>query len=257
MKKKVYNVSLALIALSTLFLSACEKEDKDAISMEEVNKGIQTITTNGKEYMVVDLGLASGNLWPTCNIGADSPEEAGLFFAWGEKQPKTSYEWDSYLLCDGDGLSLNKYCTNATYGKVDNITQLELTDEAPGTILGEGWRIPTESDFRELLTSRNCEAKWCKLNGVGGFLFTSVRKGYEGNSIFIPLAGMKDHSSIRFAEEYGWLWCNSIYYNGEKSVYVTTDASVLCLQHNDVDNHIISSRTRYLGLPIRPVYVGE
>lgn len=257
MKKKVYNVSLALIALLSLSLSGCEKEDKDAISMDVVNKGIQVITTNGKDYQVVDLGLASGNLWPTCNIGANSPEEAGSFFAWGEKETKKSYEWSTYLWSNGDGLSLKKYCTNARYGTIDQVTQLELADEAPEMIMGKGWRIPTESDFRELLTTRNCEAKWCKLNGVGGFLFTSVRKGYEGNSIFIPLSGMKDHTSIRFAEEYGWFWCNSIYYNGEKSEFVTTEASVLCLQHNDVDNHIISSRTRYLGLPIRPVYVGD
>ena len=35
----------------------------------------------------VDLGLPSGTLWATCNVGANSPEEYGDYFAWGETEP--------------------------------------------------------------------------------------------------------------------------------------------------------------------------
>lgn len=257
MKKNLLALSIALISFSAVILTSCEKEDKDAISMNDVNVGAKPITVNGKEYEVVDLGLTTGVLWATCNMGASSPEETGLLYAWGENATKETYEWANYSWSNGDEVSIYKYCTNSRYGTVDNKTTLELADEAPNTVLGEGWRIPSESDFRDLLTTRNCTSKWCKLNGVGGYLFTSVRKGYEGNSIFIPLAGMLDHNKTRFAGEYGWYWCNTLYYDSENQKSVTTEASVLWLEHTDVDNHIIKSRPRSVGIPIRPIYVGK
>jgi hypothetical protein len=257
MKKNLLALSIALLSFSATFLTSCEKEDKDAISMNDVNVGAKPINVNGKDYEVVDLGLTTGVLWATCNMGASSPEETGLLFAWGENTTKQSYEWGNYGWSNGDELSIYKYCTNAQYGTVDNKTTLELADEAPNATLGEGWRIPSESDFRDLLTTRNCTAKWCKLNGVGGYLFTSVRKGYEGNSIFIPLAGMLDHNKTRFAGQYGWYWCNTLYYDSENQKSITTEASVLWLEHTDIDNHIIKSRPRSVGLPIRPIYVGK
>ena len=258
MKKNLLALSIALVSFSAALLTSCEKKDKDAISMNDVNVGAEPITVNGIDYEVVDLGLTTGVLWATCNLGATSPEQTGSLYSWGEKQTKKTYEWSNYIWSDGENTpNLSKYCTDSKYGTIDNISTLELSDEAPNAQLGEGWFIPSESDFRDLLTTRNCTAKWCKLNGVGGYLFTSVRKGYEGNSIFIPLAGMLDHDKTRFKGEYGWYWCNSLYYDGEKQKSVTTDASVLCLQHNDVDNHIISSRPRSVGLPIRAIYVRQ
>ena len=50
-----------------------------------------------EEHEYVDLGLPSGTLWATCNVGANSPEEFGYFFAWGETQPKEDYSWDTYI----------------------------------------------------------------------------------------------------------------------------------------------------------------
>lgn len=258
MKKISLTLSIALVFFSATLLSSCEKEDKDAISMNDVNVGAKPITVNGKDYEVVDLGLTTEVLWATCNMGATSPEQTGLLFAWGENETKQFFEWSNYRWSNGENTAnFNKYCTDSKYGTVDNIATLEISDEAPNAILGEGWRIPTESDFRDLLTTRNCTAKWCKLNGVGGYLFTSVRKGYEGNSIFIPLAGMLDHTKTRFEGEYGWYWCNTLYYDRENQKSVTTEASVLCLQHNEIDNHTIGSRPRSVGLPIRPIYVGK
>lgn len=63
MKKFLPVLSIVIASFSTLLLSGCEKEDPDAIKMEDVNKGIQIkIGADGKEYQVVDLGLTSGNL---------------------------------------------------------------------------------------------------------------------------------------------------------------------------------------------------
>ena len=38
-------------------------------------------TINGRDF--VDLGLPSGTLWATSNVGANKPEEFGDYFAWG------------------------------------------------------------------------------------------------------------------------------------------------------------------------------
>ncbi len=50
---------------------------------------------NGHE--AVDLGLPSGTLWATCNVGASSPEELGDYFAWGETKPKEKYSDENYM----------------------------------------------------------------------------------------------------------------------------------------------------------------
>ncbi len=64
---------------------------------------------NGHEY--VDLGLPSGTLWATCNVGASSPEEFGDYFAWGEITPKVIYYWDTYkYISDSDGFTHIRKC---------------------------------------------------------------------------------------------------------------------------------------------------
>ncbi len=253
MKKSYLILSVALVSFAAILVSGCEKEDPDAISMDIVNKGIQVVEgADGKQYEVVDLGLTSGNLWAVCNIGASSPEQAGSFYAWGELEPKQSYEWSNYTWNDGNAVATESSITK--YSSTDGLINLQKSDDMPNVKLGDGWFIPSESDFKELLTTRNCTVKWCKLNGVGGYLFTSVRKGYEGNSLFLPLSGMKDHNIVKWDGQYGWYWCNSIYYDGEKQKLFTTEASVMMLGHTDLDNHYISSRTRNMGLPIRPIF---
>ena len=123
--------------------------------------------------------------------------------------------------------------------------------------------IPERKDFNELMAKKNCDVKWGKLNGVGGFLFTSVRKGYEGNSIFIPLAGINEFDKVTRSGRFGWYWCNELYYDlGDgtdpefKEHYESNDAYTLWLEHTDIDNHYVNSRPRRAGLPIRPVFKG-
>lgn len=63
----------------------------------------------------VDLGLTTGTLWATCNVGATSPEEYGDYFAWGETEPKSDYSWSTYKY-GGSSNQLTKYCNNSSYG---------------------------------------------------------------------------------------------------------------------------------------------
>ncbi|MBE6326012.1 MAG: hypothetical protein E7077_02935 [Bacteroidales bacterium] len=151
----------------------------------------------GHDY--VDLGLSSGIMWATCNIGALKPYELGDYFAWGEVTPKEDYSESLYKW--GTMFNLTKYCTNPTslktYGKIDNKKMLEIEDDAAAVNWGNGWRMPTISEMTELKES--CE--WEKVEnfmgkGVVGMVGRSM---YNGNSIFFPFAGYR--ADIRLLEK--------------------------------------------------------
>ena len=153
---------------------------------EETNNGGDDHILNGHEY--VDLGLPSGTLWATCNVGAETPEDCGDYFAWGDTIPKEMYDWKSYRYAtwvDGH-YELNKYCTDSCFGYngfVDNLTVLEPVDDAVLANWGEGWRMPTKEEWDELLKNTTCVC--VTQNGVEGRLLT----GTNGNSIFLPETG--------------------------------------------------------------------
>ena len=138
----------------------------------------------GHEY--VDLGLPSGTLWATCNVGANTQEDFGDYFAWGETLPKDIYDWKSYKYGNYERKELTKYCTDSCYGLngfVDNKTLLEPIDDAATANWGADWRMPTKEEWEELYQKTTCT--WTTQNGVEGRLLT----GRNGNSIFLPTTG--------------------------------------------------------------------
>ena len=161
-------------------------------------------TTHGD----VDLDLPSGTLWATCNVGANSPEEYGNYFAWGETQPKTTYNWGTYQYSNGNNTtSLTKYCTNSSYGYngfTDNLTTLLPEDDAATANWGEGWRMPTNTEVQELFD--NTTATWTTQNGVRGRKFTAS----NGNSIFVPAAGWYEETSRFEVTNYGYIWSSTL-----------------------------------------------
>ena len=138
---------------------------------------------NLKEHEWVDLGLPSGTLWATCNIGADNPEEYGDYFAWGETAPKEVYEWSTYKWNDRSNGKFTKYCTDSKYGTIDNNTELLSEDDAAYVNWGKNWRMPSLEQIRELINC--CSWLWTTRNGVNGQLVT----GPNGNTMFLPAAG--------------------------------------------------------------------
>ena len=144
----------------------------------------------------VDLGLPSGTLWATCNVGANAPEEYGDYFAWGETAPKDVYNWSTYQYYDGSNL--------AKYTGSDGLITLLPEDDAATTNWGNEWRMPTKEEWQELLD--NTTNKWTTQNGVNGRLFT----GSNGNSLFLPAAGYRDDSSLLGAGGYGGYWSSSL-----------------------------------------------
>ncbi|MEE0921901.1 MAG: hypothetical protein U0L47_05340 [Paludibacteraceae bacterium] len=157
-------------------------------------------TENG--YAYVDLGLSVK--WATMNVGASSPEDYGDYFAWGETEPKEVYDWSTYKYGNGSYL-LTKYNNNSNYGTVDNKTQLDLTDDAAYVNWGGAWRMPTDAELTEL--GNNCTWTWTSQNGVNGYNVTSKS---NGNSIFLPAAGYRYDTSLRYAGSDGYYWSGSL-----------------------------------------------
>ena len=152
----------------------------------------------------VDLGLPSGLLWATCNVGANAPEDFGDYFAWAETNPKFWYNWETYrYCCDIFGPYLSKYCEDLEYNcnGIDNLTLLQSEDDAATVNWGSDARIPAIGEWIELYS--HCSVDWTTLNGVKGLHFT----GSNGNSIFLPAAGYLNGNE--FNENCGNYWSNS------------------------------------------------
>ena len=119
-----------------------------------------TATFKKKTITTVDLGLESGNLWATCNLGAYRPWDYGDYYAWGETETKEMYGSSNYkywIYSDVkwlDSLKLTKYCHKAKYGKdgfVDSLTTLQPEDDAATAVWGTEYSTPTVDDWAELV----------------------------------------------------------------------------------------------------------
>ena len=140
-------------------------------------------STDNVEY--VDLGLPSGNLWATCNLGASTPEAYGDYYAWGEVEPKQMYTYPNHKWYKEGASSLGF----TKYNNEDGKLTLEDQDDAVIQKLGNGWRTPTLADFRELTNQKYTTIEKTTLNGVAGYQITSKK---NKKSIFIPFAGFKN-----------------------------------------------------------------
>ena len=228
MKRFMKAIAAIMLTVVVVCAAGCNKNN-------EPNNG----TYNGHEY--VDLGLPSGTLWATNNVGAGMPEAYGYFFAWAETAPKTTYDWNTYRYCRDDSNQLTKYCNNVSYGYngfTDNLTILQSDDDVATANWGDGWRIPTDNEWDELIAY--CTQTWTTCNGVNGRLFIAP----NGNSLFLPAAGCCDLSSLSSAGSYGGYWSSSLRtdYPGR--------AWYFYFYLNDFS---LGSSYRYLGRSVRPV----
>ena len=182
---------------------------------EKANKSdLQAINNNGYEY--VDLGLPSGLLWATCNIGAKSATEYGNYFAWGETVAKKSFTLDNYT---ASALS----------------SDLTLDEDAAHVNMGGDWRMPTKEELQELLDnttlSWNTNSRYCVLTS----------KVDSSKSIIIPLAG--NDASYSEAQAALYLWSSS---------FVDSSQAYNCVGRF-LTSINASSLDRYHGLSIRGV----
>ena len=196
-------------------------------------------------YGYVDLGLPSGTLWATCNVGAEKPEDYGDYFAWGETVTKTVYNWGTYKYGHkvDDWYYLTKYCSISGEGYdgfTDNLTVLEAGDDAATANWGSGWHTPTAEQWQELID--NTTGTWTSLNNVNGSRYTAS----NGNSIFLPAAGsLIEDGDLQNASDRGYYWSSSLITSNPRSAY----GFIIGMSSGYLD---INGRIR--GYSVRPVH---
>ena len=203
-----------------------------------------TKSGNQDGYDYVDLGLPSGVLWATYNLGASEPTGYGDYYAWGETTTKKSYELDNYKWMIAETEMVTKYCINDRFGEVDGKDELDKEDDAVIAQWGGNWRMPTNEEMVELCNA--CSWEWTSDfngSGVAGRIGTSKK---NGNVIFLPAAG-------HYAD-----W-DKVSDDGKKGYYLS---SSVCSSSNDQASCIYSwdlfmdknvATFRYYGSSIRPV----
>lgn len=218
----IRKLTFVTILITTFVLVSCSKDD-------DSENGSKVDT---HEY--VDLGLPSGTLWATCNIGASRPEEYGDYFAWGETKGYNSgkntfdlhtYKWRESEIEKG----YIKYC------REDNKSILDPEDDAATINWGSNWRMPTEAQMLELYKYTTSQSTL--LNGVKGEMLTSRINGLH---IFFPAAGFIEGETF--------------YYKGSSICFWSCEIS-----HWDISKALTYggketiSKSRERGINIRPV----
>lgn len=237
----VINGLVIAIAEGTAIITCSANDGSDVIATCRVKVGVDY----SDNYAFVDLGLPSGTLWATMNVGANSPEDYGDYFAWGEtvgyNNGYTTFNWSKYKYCNGSYNTLTKYCNNSGYGYngfTDTLTELEPEDDAAYVNWGIKWRMPTDAQWTELRTE--CKWTWTTLNGKNGRLVT----GPNGNSIFIPAAGYRNDDLRYSAGSDGNYWSHSL---------DTDDPTYALIVDFYSGNVGRSSYGRCYGFSVRPV----
>ena len=217
MKKIILSIVLATIQLAAV-AQTVNVHFKNGQVIEYPSDNIDYINFSAKPTdpavttgQVVDLGLSV--YWATCNLGADSPEELGDEYRWGETKPGTGSQSEySYY---------NK--ETETYINIGN--DISGTEYDAATVnQGSDWRMPTATEMAELYT--NCTWEWTQINGINGYKVT----GKNGNSIFFPK---------------GYYWTAT---NG----YTAEDATALIL-YSSTYRDIRTTEDRYYSHFIRPI----
>lgn len=177
-------------------------------------------TLNG--HVWIDLGLPSGLKWATCNVGANSPEGYGNYYAWGETSTKSSYT----------------EANSTTYGKDMSDIGGNANYDVARKLWGGTWRLPTKAEFEELLDEDNCTREWTTQSGVNGYKVTSK---INGASIFMPAAGGRSGTSLNYAGSICYYWSSTPLESNTNYAY-------------DLRFSSSTNRSyRYYGLSVRPV----
>lgn len=191
---------------------------------------IREFTTKGYEIsneQVVDLGLSVK--WAGYNIGANSPEEYGEYYAWGETETKTNYSIETYKFYNKE--------TNEIQNIGENISGTEY--DVAHVKWGNGWRLPTRRECQELLDK--CKLIQTTYKGEEG----EVVVGPNGNCIFIPTAGHYNNSSLESDKWVGEYMTDTSHDNSQ--VYL-----LYLYPHYSYETAFVVNE-KYLGFTVRAV----
>ena len=221
MKRFCANCGRPIINVEAVRCKFCGHELRKKVEPVKVEPNIDTNRTiSGHEY--VDLGLSVK--WATCNVGAHKPEDYGNYYVpW----PKTSPYTD-------ERTERNKELCSSNSNNVKG----DLKHDAARANWGGTWRLPTKEECREL--SEKCVWEWTEHNGVKGCKVT----GANGNSIFLPAAGVR-YGSSHFNTGTDGYYLSSTPYEGNRD-YV-------CYISFDSIYHNLDWMDRSDGRSVRPV----
>ena len=179
-----FALNLTGLTPSTTYYVRAYAVNAEGISYgKSINFKTSTPPTSGKEngHEYVELGLSVK--WATCNLGANTPSDAGGYYRFGELTPKTS-----------------------SSGRYEGCPAYSISNDAAYNNWGGSWRLPTASEAEEL--ANNCTWTWTSINGMNGYQVV----GKNGNSIFIPAAGYMYESSykVTYYGENGFYWTSTV-----------------------------------------------
>ncbi len=260
MKKSILGIGMALLgvcAWATDYTMVVTKTDntktkfvvsdvKEVTFEEGVDKSKTVTVKGGSTVNFVDLGLPSGTLWADRNIGATNPEDYGAYFSWGETSPKSNYSWSTYL--DGGIVKFTDCGTEKDAMK--GITDIagNATYDAATANWGAGYKMPTKVQWNELNNSSYTIWTWC--DGVNEKYNNTMAKGYKvtskanGNSIFLPAAGVRSGTDTFNAGSDGYYWSSSLY------EFYPYFALLMYFSSSNLD---VNGIHRYAGKSVRPV----
>ena len=225
----VYTSYMTDLQLGTTYYVRAYATDVKGVTSYGEEVSFTTLERNANGHTYVDLGLPSGLLWATCNVGANAPEEYGDYFAWGETTTKETYDYDN---CPTYGLSTSEL------QYIDSEGNLTAQYDAATANWGGTWRMPTYAEFNEL--RNNCTWTWTTQNGVNGYNV----EGPSGNSIFLPSAGYRDGSSLIYAGSLGYYWSSTPSEYGYYSAYYLDFY---------ISYRSMNCNGRYYGRAVRPI----
>ena len=257
------------IALSTIFVAAfsfvsCSSDDDDESNSKAGEFENATNPSNrakNANHEFVDLGLPSGTLWASCNIGAEKPEDFGNYFAWGEVEPKKAYSWSSYKWMNkkqGENLELqvNKYtCADHNGGAFwysgdtftgDGVMELKPEDDAATVNWGSDWCMPSSEQIKELINSDNTTTVLTTQKEVNGLLITSKK---NNKSIFLPATGFYNEDYLIGSHSEDGL--SGAYWTRSLCPYYSYDVFILRFSQDDIT--LTDAWARCFGQPVRPV----
>ena len=189
----------------------------------------------------VDLGLPSGTLWASCNIGAKTPYEAGLYFAWGETVGYTSeqvgvertFNWESYKYGTSDNIT--------KYNDYDNKVELDDEDDAAYVIFGDGHYTPSSYQIQELINTGNTT-----ISSASNINCISITSNINGNVLYLPVVGSATGNSISEYGQYSEILSRTINQN---------DVTKSVLLDFGIEGffELGDNWNRFMGIQIRPV----
>ena len=234
----------------------------------ECAKANGLLDANGHDFVYLGLPAVNGErmLWATMNIGANSPEEYGDYFAWGETEPyyselnavkdeangkynvnptwkttpKNYAQWGYDAGANGTGGVWQNYKYNGKnpnagedfgftkYNTSDNKYVLDLEDDVARVKWGGNWKTPSTDELKQI-DGRTMDQMFAGKSDKVNIEFTK-EKGIYGFKI-TPKSDVYAFNNELFIPTAGYIQSTTLKNAGSEGQYWTS-----MLDHTQQDN---------------------